>query len=92
VAELKRSAGAQTVHFLIDDSTGDSTGDGADIALSGLAGVSRVERQRERVTLTTNDADITVRALVGSAIDWRNLEVRSPNLDEIFMALVGNGK
>jgi ABC-2 type transport system ATP-binding protein len=88
VAELKRSAGAQTVHFLTDD----STSDGADVALSGLSGVLRIERQRERVTLTTNDADSTVRALVSSEIDWRDLEVRSPNLDDIFMALVGNGK
>lgn len=84
VAELKRRAGAQTVHFLADER--------AQASLSGLAGVSRVERQGERVTLTTNDVDTTVRALVGSDVDWRNLEVRSPNLDDIFMALVSNGQ
>ncbi len=44
------------------------------------------------MTLTTADADATVRGLVASDIAWQNLEVGGVNLDDIFMALVGNSK
>ncbi len=51
-----------------------------------------MEWQGERVTLTTSDSDATVRALAASDLAWQNLEVHSVDLDDIFMALVGNGK
>jgi ABC-2 type transport system ATP-binding protein len=84
VADLKRHAGAQTVRF---QSERDAAG-----ALDRLPGVARVVWQGERVTLTTSDSDATVRALAASGLSWQDLEVHSVDLDDVFMALVGNGK
>lgn len=83
VAELKRSFGVQTVQF--------HTPEGCPPTLEHLPSVSQVEAQGEQVTLKTSDADATVRALVTSGIAWTDLEVRSANLEDIFMALVENG-
>jgi ABC-2 type transport system ATP-binding protein len=57
-----------------------------------LPGVQQSEVQGERVILHTRDADATVRALVKSAIPWKELEVKSNDLEEIFISLVHNGK
>jgi len=84
VADLKRRAGAQTIRF---QSEPDATE-----ALRRLPGVARVEWQGETVTLTTSASDATVRALAASDLAWQNLEVHSVDLDDVFMALVGNGK
>ena len=84
VADLKRRAGAQTVCFQSERSAAET--------LDRLPGVARVEWQGERVTLTTSDSDATVRALAASELTWQNLEVHSVDLDDVFMALVGNGK
>jgi ABC-2 type transport system ATP-binding protein len=59
--------------------------------LRSLAGVTQVEIYREQVTLKTTDADATVRDLVTSDIAWKDLEVQSASLEDVFMALVGNG-
>ncbi|HEX6541918.1 MAG TPA: ABC transporter ATP-binding protein [Ktedonobacterales bacterium] len=84
VAELKRSAGAQTIHIQAERAAAG--------ILDQLPGVTRTEWQGSDVTLTTSDTDATVRALVASEVTWRNLEVRSADLNDIFLALVGNGK
>jgi ABC-2 type transport system ATP-binding protein len=60
--------------------------------LAQLPGVQQTEVQGERVTLHTQDADATVRALASSAIPWRDLEVKSTDLEETFIRLVHNGK
>lgn len=83
VAALKRSEGLQTVQF--QAASPDTR------AFESLAGVSRVEIYRDRVTLKTADADATVRALVGSGIAWRDIEARGASLEDVFMTLVGNG-
>ncbi|MFI5274928.1 MAG: ABC transporter ATP-binding protein, partial [Ktedonobacterales bacterium] len=57
-----------------------------------LPGVASVERQAGRVVMQTSDADATVRALVASGLDWRDLEVHGASLDEVFLALVGGGE
>ena len=80
VAELKRRAGAQTVQF--------QTGRSAEDVLKRLPGVSHVEWRGDSVTLTTSDSDAAMRELIASEVQWRNLEVRSANLDDVFMALV----
>jgi len=54
--------------------------------------VARVEWQGETVTLTTSESDATVRALAASDLHWQNLEVHSVDMDDVFMALVGNGE
>ncbi len=84
VADLKRRAGAQTVRFRMER--------GAAETVKRLPGVARVEWQGESVTLTTSDSDATVRALTASGIAWQDLEVRSVDMDDVFMALVGSGK
>jgi hypothetical protein len=40
------------------------------------------------VTLSTTDADATTRALLASGVPWRDLEVQSASLDDIFVTLV----
>jgi ABC-2 type transport system ATP-binding protein len=46
----------------------------------------------DRVTLHTQDADATVRALVTSDIHWKDLEVKSNDLEETFIRLVHKEK
>lgn len=84
VAELKRRAGSQTVRFSAQRETAE--------ILYRLPDVMQVEWQQDSVTLTTSNADATVRGLAASDIAWRNLEVRGADLDDIFLALVGNDK
>jgi ABC-2 type transport system ATP-binding protein len=57
-----------------------------------LPGVEQSEVVGERVTLHTKDADATVRALVNSEIPWKEVAVKSNDLEEIFIKLVHNGK
>ncbi len=85
LAELQQSFGTHTVGF--------ATSDPASAAIDRLAGVSTVEWQAAgRVMVQTSDADATVRALVASELDWRDLEVHGASLDEVFLALVGGGE
>ncbi len=66
-----------------------------DAALTGyeqLPGVQRWELAGERVILYTRDADTTVRALVSSALPWKDLEVKSADLEEVFISLVHHKK
>ena len=46
----------------------------------------------ERVTLHTSTPDATARALIGSTIPWKDLEVKSNDLEETFVKLVHKGK
>jgi ABC-2 type transport system ATP-binding protein len=55
-------------------------------------GVHQVEARGERVTLHTRDADATVRALVASGIAWKELQVKSSDLEETFITLVQSEK
>jgi ABC-2 type transport system ATP-binding protein len=80
VAELKRNFGVHTVRFTCADE---------DVAaLERLPGVRYMERRASTVTLNTTDADVTTRALLTSGVAWRDLEVQSASLDDIFMTLV----
>ncbi len=82
VAELQQHFGVHTVRFR-------AATDGIPQAvLEDLAGVRQVQRDGDLITLQTSDADATVRALVSGDITWRDLDVRSANLDDVFMALV----
>jgi ABC-2 type transport system ATP-binding protein len=53
-----------------------------------LPGVYKSELQGERVILHSTDADATVRSLVGSSIAWKDLEVKSNDLEDTFITLV----
>jgi ABC-2 type transport system ATP-binding protein len=57
-----------------------------------LPGVEHSKIQGERVTLRTRDQDATVRALTASSLGWRDLEVKSNDLEDTFVALVHEGK
>ncbi len=84
LAELKDAFGTHTVRFATR---------GADTeAVRSLPGVTAVERQPGHIVVQSSDADATVRALVASGIDWRELEVHGASLDDVFLALVGNGE
>ncbi|MFI5271922.1 MAG: ATP-binding cassette domain-containing protein [Ktedonobacterales bacterium] len=84
VADLKRGFGEHTVRF--------TTTEGDLAALERLAGVTQVERFNGQVTLKSSDADATVRDLVSDGIAWSDLEVRSANLDDVFMTLVSESE
>jgi ABC-2 type transport system ATP-binding protein len=83
VPEIQARYGEPRVTFTLRGET--STG------FEALPGVQQYEVVGERVTLRTRDADATVRALVGSAIPWQALEVKSNNLEETFLKLVHQG-
>jgi ABC-2 type transport system ATP-binding protein len=57
-----------------------------------LAGVEQCEVEGARVTLHTRDADATVRALVHSLFPWKEIAVKSNDLEEIFITLVHQEK
>ena len=81
VEALQQRFGVHTIRFRCTDAYGIA-------AVKHLAGVRTAERDGEAVTVETDDADATVRALVSSGIAWRDLDVRSANLDDVFLALV----
>lgn len=57
--------------------------------LKTLPAVQRVGSIDGVVTLETADADMTVKALCQSAVDFSDLEVTSAGLEEAFLALTG---
>ncbi|WNB85678.1 ABC transporter ATP-binding protein [Cellulomonas sp. ATA003] len=59
---------------------------GADV-LDRLPGVVDVSRDGDRLHVLAADADALVRALVGSGIGFRGLEIRGASLEEAFLAL-----
>ncbi|TAM70793.1 MAG: ABC transporter ATP-binding protein [Microbacteriaceae bacterium] len=54
--------------------------------LPGVIGVTR-DNTHDRVALRSTDPDATVRALAASTLEWRNLQVNPPSLDESFLSL-----
>ncbi len=61
-------------------------------AFDHLPGVRQSEIEGDRIILHTHDADATVRALVQSDIPWQGLEVKSNDLEDIFISLVHQEK
>jgi ABC-2 type transport system ATP-binding protein len=84
VAEIQRRYGATYVAF-------DCAGAAA-ASYAGLPGVQEAEAAGTRMTLRTGDADATVRALVAGTAPWRDLAVTRSSLEDIFVALVQQGK
>ena len=58
--------------------------------LASLPGVSLAERQGATVTLTCDDADAALRALVETEPGARDFEVRGADLEDAFLALTGS--
>ena len=84
VPEIQARYGEPRVAFTLQDE--------AVTGFERLPGVQRSEIVGERVTLHTSNPDATARALVGSAIPWQDLEVKSTDLEETFIKLVHTGK
>ena len=78
--ELRSTGGAATVRFSAAETI-------APDVLRALPGVERLEVVGGTVTLTSRDADATVRALSHSEMAWHGLEVSAPSLDSIFRTL-----
>jgi ABC-2 type transport system ATP-binding protein len=57
--------------------------------LDGLPGVTAVARQGDRVTLTTDDAEATLLALLADGGRLPDLEVRGASLEEAVLSLTG---
>jgi ABC-2 type transport system ATP-binding protein len=57
-----------------------------------LPGVRQCEIEDERVILHTANADETVRALVASGLPWKELEVKTSDLEDTFLTLVHQGE
>jgi ABC-2 type transport system ATP-binding protein len=86
VAELKSAIGLRVVRFRVAQGQPQALAQ-----LPHLAEVRRMEVDGERITLKTSDADASVRHLMASGIAWQDLEVRGATLEDVFLALVGNG-
>lgn len=49
----------------------------------------RVIEGADRVEITTNDLDGTLKTLLGAHVPLRNLRIRPPNLEDLFLELTG---
>ncbi len=87
--DLKRSVGADVIVARID---GDSTA--AIEALGNVAGVSGVEIHGDEVTISSSDGAAAISpvavALNACGVRVRDLTLRTPTLDDVFLELTGN--
>ncbi len=81
-ADVKKLAAGRTVSFALCGSSADG--------LDRLPGVRTVEARGDRVTLTTDDSDALVIALVRSGRVFSSLEVTSAGLETAFLALTAS--
>ncbi len=77
--EIKARVGLRTIRATLPDV--DSQ------ALRALPGVSTVERRGEAVALRCNDSDATIRALLASHPEARDIEITGAGLEEAFLEL-----
>src|SRR5579859_3291681 len=78
---IKASFGDRQVRFTVDP--------GSPVSLAALAGVRAVEQRGTRVTLHSSDPDATVTSLVGSGLQWSDLEVGGLDLEASLLQLLG---
>ena len=88
-AELKRSIGEDVIVARID---GD--GHAALQAVTSLAGVSSADLHGDELTIATADGAVAISpvavALNESGVTVRDLTLRTPSLDDVFLELTGN--
>jgi ABC-2 type transport system ATP-binding protein len=82
-ASIRAGVAERTLRFVVP------TAD--DEALRNLPAVASLERAGDAVTLRSGDADATVRALVGSGVPFRELEVAAVDLEDAFIRLISVG-
>jgi len=78
-ATLKAAVAARRLRFLCAQPD--------EALLNSLEGVTDVVARGECVTVDSLDADATVRALVHHGVDFRELEVTGPDLEDAFLTL-----
>jgi ABC-2 type transport system ATP-binding protein len=87
--DLKRSVGTDVIVVRLE---GDSNA--ARAAVKGLEGVVEAEIHGEELTISTHDGAATVSpvavALDGCEVRVRELTLRTPTLDDVFLELTGN--
>ncbi len=87
-AELKRSVGSDVIVARVD-------GDAARVrqVVAGVPGVHGVEAHRNELVITTSDGAAVISpvavALAGSGVAVRDLTLRTPTLDDVFLELTG---
>jgi ABC-2 type transport system ATP-binding protein len=88
-AELKRSVGADVIVARVD-------GDAAGLvdAVCGVAGVQEVEVHGSELVITTDAGSATISpvavALANCEVPVRDLTLRTPTLDDVFLELTGH--
>jgi ABC-2 type transport system ATP-binding protein len=85
VQQIQQHFGEPRVSFTV-------VGPGETSLFERFPGVQGCEIQGDRVTLRTRDQDATARALISSSAAWKDLEVKSNDLEDTFIALVHEGK
>lgn len=61
------------------------------LLLDRLEGVTEVDIRGSAVSLSSLDADATVRSLIARHVGFRDIEVTSPGLEEVFVMLTETG-
>jgi ABC-2 type transport system ATP-binding protein len=82
--EIKAMVGGRTIRGTLPSA------DAAQVQLRDLPGVTRVEVHGDAVAITSNDADHTLRVLLPSFPDLRDIEVRGAGLEEAFLELTAD--
>jgi ABC-2 type transport system ATP-binding protein len=83
--EIKAMVGTRTIRATLPSA------DLADLAaLTALPGVSGADRRGEAVMLTCGDSDLTIRALLATFPDARDIEIIAAGLEEAFLTLTGD--
>jgi ABC-2 type transport system ATP-binding protein len=87
-AELKRSVGSDMIIARVDGDTKSVRG-----ALEGVAGVIGVDSHGSELLVATNDGSATISpvavALADCGVPIRDLTLRTPTLDDVFLELTG---
>ena len=88
-AQLKQALGSDVIVAVV----GPGTGERACTEVQGIAGVERVERHSDELTIVTPNASTMLSsiavALEASGVSVQNLTMRTPTLDDVFLELTG---
>ncbi|HEY2428794.1 MAG TPA: ATP-binding cassette domain-containing protein [Acidimicrobiales bacterium] len=86
--ELKRSVGNDVIVARVDGEARAAAG-----AVQGVAGVQSVETRGDELVITAADGAATIGAVavaLNTVAPVRNLTMRTPTLDDVFLELTGN--
>jgi len=92
-SEVKSVVSGRTLSFTLpsmSSANGPRSGTANVEGLQHLIAVTHVERKGARLSLTTEDSDATLRALLSDYPDAADIEIVSRNMDDAFMALTGS--